>query len=134
MPLYFKVAILVYMSTETVAIVMGLLMKESVTTVLFPPYSHSWLQEKQLQSVLDVIYGQDGCVGRYTLPSCTTKRRTTNLKKKQKTQMPENRTVWKSDNHRVKEETFIQTGRRGGDGKRGQRGLEAKWWLEDQGG
>ena len=29
--------------------------------------------------------------------------------------MPENQTVWKSDNQGVKEETFIQTGRRGGD-------------------
>ena len=27
----------------------------------------------------------------------------------------ENQTVWKSDNQGVKEETFIQTGRRGGD-------------------
>ena len=29
--------------------------------------------------------------------------------------MPESQTVWKSDNQGVKEETFIQTGRRGGD-------------------
>ena len=29
--------------------------------------------------------------------------------------MPENQVVWKSDKQGVKEETFIQTGRRGGD-------------------
>ena len=34
-----------------------------------------------------------------------------------------------SDNQGVKEETFIQTG---GDGQLGQRGLAARWWLEDQ--
>ena len=35
--------------------------------------------------------------------------------------MPENQTVWKSDNQGVKE-TNIQTGRRGSDGKPGQQG------------
>ena len=36
-----------------------------------------------------------------------------------------------SDNQGVKEETFIQTGRRGGDRQPGQRGLMAKWLLAD---
>ena len=40
--------------------------------------------------------------------------------------MTENRTVWKSDNQGDKEETFIQTSRRGGDGQPGQRGLAAR--------
>ena len=46
--------------------------------------------------------------------------------------MPENRTVWKSNNHGVKEETFFQTGKKGRDGQSGQRGLAARQWLEDQ--
>ena len=46
--------------------------------------------------------------------------------------MPENRTVWKSDNQRVKEETFIQTGRKGGDGQPGLSGCAARWQLEDR--
>ena len=41
--------------------------------------------------------------------------------------MRENRTAWKSDNQGDKEETFIQTGRRGGDGQAGWRGLGATW-------
>ena len=40
--------------------------------------------------------------------------------------MPENRTVWKSDNQGVKEETLIQTGRRGGHGQPGQRECVAR--------
>ena len=44
----------------------------------------------------------------------------------------ENLTVWKFENQRVKEETFIQTGRRGGDGHLGgEYSLVARWWLED---
>ena len=44
---------------------------------------------------------------------CTTKRRTTtNLKTKIQPELPENRTIWKSDKQEVKEETFIQTSRR----------------------
>ena len=39
--------------------------------------------------------------------------------------------VWKSDNQGDKEETFIQTGRRGRDGQLGQRGLVARWRLVD---
>ena len=38
--------------------------------------------------------------------------------------MPENQTVWKSDNQGFKEVTFIQTGRRDGDLESGQRDKE----------
>ena len=41
------------------------------------------------------------------------------LKNKKQPELTENRTVWKSDNKGDKEETFIQTGRRGGDGRPG---------------
>ena len=58
--------------------------------------------------------GQDGGVGRHTVPPCTTKRRTTTIKNKKQPELTENRTVWKSDNQGDKEEMFIQTGRRGG--------------------
>ena len=53
-------------------------------------------------------------------------------KNKKQPELPENRTVWKSNNQGVKEETFIQTGRRGGDGQPGQRGLVASQRLVDQ--
>ena len=62
---------------------------------------------------------QDGGLGRYTVPPCKTKRRTTNLKTKNNQNCSENRTVWKSDNQGVKEETFTQTGRRDRDGQLG---------------
>ena len=55
---------------------------------------------------------------------------TTNLKRKQP-EPPENLTVWKSDNQGVKEETFIQTARRGREGQLGWRGCMARWRLED---
>ena len=42
--------------------------------------------------------------------------------------MPGNRSIWKSDNQGVKEEPFIQTGRRG---RNGQQGEEDSW--EDSG-
>ena len=38
-------------------------------------------------------------------------------------------TTWKSGNQEVKEETVIQTGRRGRDRHLGQRGCMAKWQL-----
>ena len=53
------------------------------------------------------------------------------LKQKQP-ELPENKTIWESDNQGVKEETFIRTGRRGGDGQLVQRGIAAGWQLEDQ--
>ena len=46
------------------------------------------------------------------------------FKNKKQPELTENQTVWKSDNQGVKEETFIQTGRRGGDG---QPGREDSW-------
>ena len=51
------------------------------------------------------------------------------FKNKKQPQLPENRTVWKSDNQEVKEETFIQTSRKGGNRQLGQRGHVARWWL-----
>ena len=60
--------------------------------------------------------GQNGGVGRHTVPTHTTKRMTTtNLKTKTTRTDKKNQTVWKSDNQGVKEKTLIQTGRRGGD-------------------
>ena len=46
--------------------------------------------------------------------------------------MPEIRTVWKSDHQGLKENTFSQTGRRGGDGPMGQGGNAGRQQLEDQ--
>ena len=46
-------------------------------------------------------------------------------------EMPENQTVWKSDNQGVKEETFIQTGRRGRTTKPGRGDSQQGKWLED---
>ena len=72
---------------------------------------------------------QDGGVGRHTVPPHTTNRRITTIKKK-KTELTENRTIWKSDNQGVKEATFIQTGRGGGDGQPGGEDLQqgSGWW------
>ena len=53
------------------------------------------------------------------------------FKNKKQTELTENQTVWKSDNQGDKEETFIQTSRRGGDGQPGLRGLTARWRLAD---
>ena len=79
------------------------------------------------------ISGQDGGVGRYTVPPCTTKRRTTtNLEKKISRTARISNCMEKSNNQGVKEETFIQTGRRGRDGQPGWRGLMARWWLAEQ--
>ena len=41
------------------------------------------------------------------------------FKNKKQPELTENQTVWKSDNQGDKEETFIQTSRRGGDGQPG---------------
>ena len=45
----------------------------------------------------------------------------THFKKKKQPEMTQHRTVWKADNQGDKEETFTQTGRRGGDGQPGWR-------------
>ena len=47
------------------------------------------------------------------------------FKNKKLPELTENRTVWKSDNQGDKEETFIQTGRRGGEG--GGRWVHLGW-------
>ena len=77
----------------------------------------------------EISSGQDGGIGRYNLLPRTTKRRiTTNLKAKNNQNC---QTVWKTHNQGVKEETFIWSGRRGGDGQLGQRGYvtrqRVKW-------
>ena len=48
------------------------------------------------------------------------------FKNKKQPELTENRTVWKSDNQGDKEDTFIQTGRRGKDWQRGRRGPRGK--------
>ena len=53
------------------------------------------------------------------------------FKNKKQPELPEKSTVWKSDNQGIKEETFIQTGRRVRDEQLGWRGHTAKWWLVD---
>ena len=58
---------------------------------------------------------QDGDVGRYTASSHNQEKDNNKFKNKKQPKLPENRTVWKSDNQGVREETFIQTDRRGGD-------------------
>ena len=77
--------------------------------------------------------GQDGGIDRNTLPPHTTKRRITNLQtnKQTKPELPENQAVWKSDNQGVKEETFIQTGRRGRDRQTGGEDAQqgSSWWT-----
>ena len=50
---------------------------------------------------------------------------------KQKATRNARKSVWKSNNQGVNEETFIQTGRRGRDGQPVQRGHMARWQLED---
>ena len=53
------------------------------------------------------------------------------FKNKKQPEQTENQMVWKSDNQGDKEETFIQTGRRGGDGQPGRRGFEQQWRDRD---
>ena len=48
------------------------------------------------------------------------------FKNKEQPEMPEKQTIWKSDNQRVQEETFIQTSRRGTDRQLGQRGCAVR--------
>ena len=57
-----------------------------------------------------------------------------NLKTKSN-QLTENQTVWKSDNQRDKEETFIQTGKRGRDRQLGgEDSQQGGSWQTQQGG
>ena len=57
------------------------------------------------------------------------------MKNKNQPELPENRTVWKSDNQGVKEDTFIQTGRHrqpgGEDMEQGDTLGWARQWLAD---
>ena len=56
--------------------------------------------------------------------------------KNKKPELPENRTVRKSENQGDKEETFIQTGRRGRDGQLDGEDLRqgSGWWTQRGGG
>ena len=49
------------------------------------------------------------------------------FKNKKQPELTENRTVWKSDNQGDKEETFIQSGRRGGDWQPGREDSRQGW-------
>ena len=63
------------------------------------------------------------------------------FKNKKQPELTKNQTVWKSDNQGDKEETFIQTGKRGRDRQPGWRGLAARrrlanpasWWIVEPG-
>ena len=59
------------------------------------------------------------------------KKNNNKFKNKKQPELTENRTVWKSDNQGVKEDTFIQTGRRDRDGQLGG-GLTARQQLADR--
>ena len=54
------------------------------------------------------------------------------FKNKKQPELTQNQTVWKSDNQGDKDETFIQTGRSGGDRQPGQTGLMARRRLVEQ--
>ena len=71
---------------------------------------------------------QDGGIGRYTVPACTTTRRTTtkNNQKCQKIQQYGSPTT-----KELKKKHSSRPGRRGRDLQPGQRGLTARHWLED---
>ena len=77
-------------------------------------------------------------VDKLFLSTQSKKKDNTNFKTKNTPELPENQTIWKFDNQGIKEETFIQTGRRARDGQLGQRGCAARrqtrqvrWQLED---
>ena len=53
------------------------------------------------------------------------------FKNKKQLELTEIRMVWKSDNQGDKQETFIQTRKRGRDGQPGWRGLTARWQQAD---
>ena len=76
--------------------------------------------------------GQDGGIGRYPLPPPTTQRRTTTNLKTKTTRTARKSNCMEVQQPRIKEETFIQTSRRSGDGQPGWRGLTARWQLADQ--
>ena len=66
------------------------------------------------------------------LPHTSKRRTTTNLKTRNNQNCQKMKTVWKSDNQGVIEETLIKTNRRGGDWQPGRSGSTARWQLVDQ--
>ena len=54
------------------------------------------------------------------------------FKNKKQPELIENQTAYKSDNQGVKKETFVQTGRRGGDGQPEWRRLAERRWLAER--
>ena len=56
------------------------------------------------------------------------------FKNKKQPELTETRTAWKSDNQGYKEETFIQTGRRGGAGSQGGEDSQPCSWRTQRGG
>ena len=62
---------------------------------------------------------QDGGVGEHSSPPHTTTAKiTTNLQNNYHLELSENQAVWKSNNQGIKEITFIQIDRRGGDAEK----------------
>ena len=79
--------------------------------------------------------GQDGGIGKtHCASSHNQKKDNNNLKTKNQPELTENRTTRKSNNQGDKEETFIQTGRGGGDRQPGCTGLGAMWPDPETGG
>ena len=74
--------------------------------------------------------GQNRGIGRNALSLHTTKEGTNQFKNKQKNPpRTDIKSNWEVQQQRSKEETFIETGRWGGDRQLGWRGLMARWWL-----
>ena len=86
--------------------------------------------------------GQDGGVGEFWLRLLAQpKEGQQQFKNKKQPELTENRTAWKSDNQGDKEETFIQTSRRGGDQQPGGedsrqhggwRTHPVRWWIVER--
>ena len=67
--------------------------------------------------------------------SLQNQKKNNNKFKTKKLEVSENQTVWKSNNQGIKEETFIRTGRRGGDGQlHGGDWWQSGGWRTWQGG
>ena len=78
------------------------------------------------------------CRQKHFASSHNQKKDTNKFKNKKPPELPENQIAWKSDSQGVKE-TFIQTGRRGGERQQGQKGhlirlrtMSVRWGLADQ--
>ena len=71
-----------------------------------------------LKSKINKTSSQDGGIGRHTGASLHNQNKDNNkFKNKKQPELIENKTVWKSNSQEVKEDTFVQTCRRGGDGQ-----------------